>query len=74
MKVLFNVVGRMNQPRNHYVEMDVPPRIGESVSIPNIPEYDTNVHQVVWYPFGNEEEDQHQKEPFVYVFLGPARS
>jgi hypothetical protein len=70
-RIQFTFVGQANRPPNVWAEMDVVPRVGETVAVPGQSQGDTIVRTVVWYPFGDDESDD--TEPFVYVVLGQSR-
>lgn len=74
MRVQFSFVGeaRMQHEGDLYVDLDVIPRVGDTVSVPGLSQGDTVVRTVVWYPFGGDgfaPEDG----PSVYVVLGGPR-
>jgi hypothetical protein len=71
MKVTTTLVGIMD----HHRELEWPegwpiPREGESVTLPG--EDNLSVRTVVWYPEGSDE-DEEDREPFVYLVIGPHR-
>jgi hypothetical protein len=71
MRIQFNIVGTVEQHDNVWTDLGAVPREGEVVHLPGIPEYETVVRTVVWYPLVDDEDEA--TEPFVYVVLGPAR-
>jgi len=71
MRIQFRLVGMVEQHDDVWLDLPVVPREGEAVKLPGIPEYDTVVRTVVWYPIVNDEDEQ--TDPFVYVVLGAAR-
>jgi hypothetical protein len=74
MRIQFSVVGQIEPYPPVYVNLDAVPRLGETVKLPNLPEYETVVRTVVWYPIVDDEEADTAAVPFVYVVLGPSRS
>ena len=68
MFIQFTFVNQANEP-DKFVNMPTVPREGEVVAFPNMPQYNTVVRTVVWYPDGDDD----TPGPFVYVVLGPKR-
>lgn len=73
MKIQFSIVGTVERHPNMWCDLPVVPRFGETVHLPGIPEYDTNVRTIVWYPLVDDE-DNEIEEPFVCIVLGRART
>jgi hypothetical protein len=71
MRIQFRIVGTVELHDDVWIDLPVVPREGEGVKLPDIPEYDTVVRTVVWYPVVNDEDEQ--VDPFVYIVLGAAR-
>lgn len=66
MKVVFSVVGQVQQLPNKTVDMQTIPRLGELVSYPVGDEtVELTVRTVVWSPF--------PPDPHVYVVIGNER-
>lgn len=71
MRIQFRIVGTVRHHDDVWIDLPSVPRLGEIVKLPGIPEYETNVRTVVWYPVVDDEDKT--SEPFVYVVLGAAR-
>lgn len=69
VKVLVSVVGQQLDKSIEWPEGWPLPRIDEDVDIKVGDQSNVNVRSIVWFPNGDEEND----EPFVYIVLGPRR-
>lgn len=72
MRIQFSIVGQVEQHDDVWVDLDAVPRVGDVVNLPGIPQYESVVRTVVWYPT-HDDEGEPLDAPFVYVVLGSPR-
>lgn len=72
MRVQFSIVGQVDPYDDVRVDLPVVPREGDVVNLPGLPQYESVVRTVVWYPT-HDDEGEALDEPFVYVVLGSPR-
>lgn len=83
MRVQFSIVGQPISPivpslvPSLTVELDVVPRVGDTVAIPGLSQGDTVVRTVVWYPWGDQstvgDKEYGDSTPLAYVVVGQRR-
>lgn len=74
MKIVFTIVGTVEQHPNVSVDLPIVPQVGDTVELPGVPAEASIVRTVVWHPLGDSEAiNPVYHSPFVYIVLGQRR-